>query len=234
MAGEMSKAEHILGELLRTEESYLQTLCTLQSRFMEPLAAGPGSGTAGGGDGARRRRAAPLLGKEAVGDIFGNIAAITALNKELYRDLVLGLRAQGGEGAAGAPALEARLRAVAGAFVKFAPYLKIYAVYSRNYRHATRVLLEATRRSGALADFLETATRECKGLTLQSHLLTPVQRIPRCLRALATAYVTGDAQKSPLQTGTACSCRIWSRVRRRRRCRRSSARCARSWRPRTT
>ncbi|KAG2392464.1 hypothetical protein C9374_012716 [Naegleria lovaniensis] len=63
-------------------------------------------------------------------------------------------------------------------FKKILPFLKVYTVYVNNYEKANELVEELILRNPKFNEFVETVY-EKKGVTLQSLLITPVQRIPR-------------------------------------------------------
>ncbi|CRL08681.1 CLUMA_CG021419, isoform A [Clunio marinus] len=69
---------------------------------------------------------------------------------------------------------------VAGAFLKLAPFFKIYSVYAFDYRNSLLLLQTLTTKNVAFRSFLEKAeSRPEVQQKLNSLLITPIQRVPR-------------------------------------------------------
>ncbi|XP_034392261.1 FYVE, RhoGEF and PH domain-containing protein 1 [Cyclopterus lumpus] len=64
---------------------------------------------------------------------------------------------------------------------KLAPFLKMYGEYVKNFEGAMELLNIWTERSSPFQSIVQEIQREerCRNLTLQHHMLEPVQRIPR-------------------------------------------------------
>lgn len=94
--------------------------------------------------------------------LFGQIEMIHNLNGEFLREL------------------ESDMDNVAKAFLKMAPFFKLYSVYAFDYRHALLVLQELTSKNAAFRKFLET-TEFCPEVQrkLNSLMIAPIQRVPR-------------------------------------------------------
>ncbi|XP_061390661.1 uncharacterized protein LOC133326000 [Musca vetustissima] len=94
--------------------------------------------------------------------LFGQIEMIHNLNGEFLKEL------------------ESDMDNVAKAFLKMAPFFKLYSVYAFDYRHALLVLQELTSKNAAFRKFLET-TEFCPQVQrkLNSLMIAPIQRVPR-------------------------------------------------------
>eukprot|EP01103_Thecamoeba_quadrilineata_P000668 TRINITY_DN10582_c0_g1_i1.p1 TRINITY_DN10582_c0_g1~~TRINITY_DN10582_c0_g1_i1.p1 ORF type:complete len:1268 (+),score=236.37 TRINITY_DN10582_c0_g1_i1:202-3804(+) len=68
-------------------------------------------------------------------------------------------------------------------FIRMAPYLKVYSQYCDNYEHAIECLHSLQTRPNIFA-WLEDRRNLHQGATLESLLITPVQRLPRYLLLL--------------------------------------------------
>jgi hypothetical protein len=102
-----------------------------------------------------------FLPDSALTAIFSNIEAILAVNTELVTAM--------------------RDMSVGDAFLRLAPFLRLYSLYANNFQKANQLVLEWTRRSSEFAGFREAqeSRHECCGLSLPSLLIMPVQRVPR-------------------------------------------------------
>lgn len=76
--------------------------------------------------------------------------------------------------------LETDLNDVANAFLRLAPFFKIYSVYAFDYRSSLMLLQNLTTKNAPFRSFLEQAeSRPEVQQKLNSLLITPIQRVPR-------------------------------------------------------
>ena len=66
-------------------------------------------------------------------------------------------------------------------FNKIVPFLKLYSVYVSNYDLALTTVMEQRKQNQPFNTFLKecAALPECKSLSFEAYLITPIQRIPR-------------------------------------------------------
>uniref|UniRef100_A0A0K8VG15 Uncharacterized protein n=1 Tax=Bactrocera latifrons TaxID=174628 RepID=A0A0K8VG15_BACLA len=94
--------------------------------------------------------------------LFGQIEMIYNLNGELLREL------------------EENKDKVANAFLKMAPFLKLYSVYAFDFQNALLLLQEIGNKNPAFRKFvIQTETRPEVQKTLNSLMIIPIQRLPR-------------------------------------------------------
>lgn len=94
--------------------------------------------------------------------LFGQIEMIFNLNTELLNEL------------------ETNLDNVAGAFLKLAPFFKLYSVYAFDYKQSLITLQNLSTKNDNFKRFLyKTETRPEVQTKLNSLLITPIQRVPR-------------------------------------------------------
>lgn len=94
--------------------------------------------------------------------LFGQLELIHNINSELLMRL------------------EADLDDVANAFLKLAPFFKIYSVYAFDYRNSMILLQNLTTKNSPFRAFLEQAeSRSEVNQKLNSLLIAPIQRVPR-------------------------------------------------------
>jgi len=161
---EIAKAERALGdvleELLLTEATYLDDLRHVMEHFVTPMD--------------------DILSHSAHATIFANLAMLVELHNKLAADLAPAR-------AMGASETTTDFRAmgdsIASAFLVLAPFFRMYAIYSANYKDVPAALSTA-KEDEAVADFLqEQAQRdseekgEGKSATLNALLFRPVQRM---------------------------------------------------------
>ncbi|XP_001495203.2 FYVE, RhoGEF and PH domain-containing protein 2 isoform X1 [Equus przewalskii] len=163
--------KRIVQELLETEKAYVARLHLLDQVFFQEL--------------LKEARSGKAFPEDVVRLIFSNISSIYQFHSQFFL-----------------PELQRRLDdwsatpRIGDVIQKLAPFLKMYSEYVKNFERAAELLATWTDKS---APFQEVITRiqssEASGsLTLQHHMLEPVQRIPR-YELLLKEYV----QKLPAQ-----------------------------------
>ncbi|XP_045860254.1 FYVE, RhoGEF and PH domain-containing protein 2 isoform X3 [Meles meles] len=163
--------KRIVQELLETEKAYVARLHLLDQVFFQEL--------------LREARASKAFPEDVVRLIFSNISSIYQFHAQFFL-----------------PELQRRLDdwiatpRIGDVIQKLAPFLKMYSEYVKNFERAAELLASWTDKS---APFQEVITRiqsseASDSLTLQHHMLEPVQRIPR-YELLLKEYV----QKLPVQ-----------------------------------
>uniref|UniRef100_A0A673XPA3 FYVE, RhoGEF and PH domain containing 1 n=1 Tax=Salmo trutta TaxID=8032 RepID=A0A673XPA3_SALTR len=148
---------NIANELLHTEKAYVSRLYLLDQVF---CSSPPGGG-------ALSRSSFPL---DVVMGIFSNICSIYCFHQQFLL-----------------PALEKRMAEwdlnprIGDILQKLAPFLKMYGEYVKNFDRAMELVNTWMERSSQFKAIVHHIQREerCGNLTLQHHMLEPVQRIPR-------------------------------------------------------
>ncbi|KAF6726957.1 FYVE, RhoGEF and PH domain-containing protein 4 [Oryzias melastigma] len=150
-----SKLFHIANELLQTERAYVARLHLLDQVFCLRLT-----------EEAERGSFPP----EVIRNIFSNVSSIYSFHCQfLLPDLESCIcRWQEGPG-------------LGKALLQHAPFLRMYADYVRNFDGAMELLKTWTERSSAFRSVINDvqSLEVCGNLTLQHHMLEPVQRVPR-------------------------------------------------------
>uniref|UniRef100_A0AAQ4QFC7 DH domain-containing protein n=1 Tax=Gasterosteus aculeatus aculeatus TaxID=481459 RepID=A0AAQ4QFC7_GASAC len=147
---------NIANELLHTETAYVAKLHLLDQVFLSRLL-----------EEARSRSSFPC---DVVQGIFSNICSIYCFHQQFLL-----------------PALQKRMEEwesnprVGDILQKLAPFLKMYGEYVKNFDRSMELLNIWTERSTQFKTIVQETQREerCRNLTLQHHMLEPVQRIPR-------------------------------------------------------
>lgn len=148
--------KRIVQELLLTEQAYVARLHLLDQVFFQEL--------------LKEARSSKAFPEDVVRLIFSNISSIYQFHAQFFL-----------------PELQRRLDdwsatpRIGDVIQKLAPFLKMYSEYVKNFERAAELLATWTDKS---PQFQEVLTRvqssEASGsLTLQHHMLEPVQRIPR-------------------------------------------------------
>ncbi|KAG8438651.1 hypothetical protein GDO86_005006, partial [Hymenochirus boettgeri] len=148
------KLHKIANELLETERSYVSRLELLQT-FHDALMKEAKQGS---------------FSPDVLNKIFSNITCIQSFHTQFLL-----------------PELESRMKEwsvnpkIGDILQKLAPFLKMYAEYVKNFDNAMEMLKIWMEKSLQFKNVVEEIQREekCGSLTLQHHMLGPVQRIPR-------------------------------------------------------
>ncbi|XP_032435670.1 FYVE, RhoGEF and PH domain-containing protein 4a isoform X9 [Xiphophorus hellerii] len=145
----------IASELLHTEKAYVARLNLLDQVFCTKMMEEANKGTF------------PL---DVVKNIFSNITSIHAFHSQF---LLPDLEKRMGEWAS-TPRIGDILQ-------KLTPFLKMYAEYVKNFDKAMELLKQWTDRSPPFKAIIQEIQSQeiCGSLTLQHHMLEPVQRVPR-------------------------------------------------------
>ncbi|XP_029463603.1 FYVE, RhoGEF and PH domain-containing protein 1 isoform X2 [Rhinatrema bivittatum] len=167
------KVFHITNELLQTEKAYVSRLHLLDQVFCARLM-----------EEARSKSSFPV---EVVMGIFSNICSIYCFHKQFLL-----------------PELEKRMQEwdsnprIGDILQKLAPFLKMYGEYVKNFDRAMELVNAWLERSSQFKVIVHEVQREeaCGSLTLQHHMLEPVQRIPR-YELLLKDYLLNLPQDSP-------------------------------------
>ncbi|XP_037540534.1 FYVE, RhoGEF and PH domain-containing protein 1 [Nematolebias whitei] len=147
---------NIANELLHTETAYVSKLHLLDQVFCARLL-----------DEARSRYTFPC---DVVQRIFSNICSIYCFHQQFLL-----------------PALQKRMEEwdsnprIGDILQKLAPFLKMYGEYVKNFDQAMELVNTWMERSSQFKAIIQEIQKEerCGNLTLQHHMLEPVQRIPR-------------------------------------------------------
>ncbi|XP_039656413.1 LOW QUALITY PROTEIN: FYVE, RhoGEF and PH domain-containing protein 1, partial [Perca fluviatilis] len=147
---------NIANELLHTEIAYVSKLHLLDQVFCARLL-----------EEARSRSSFPC---DVVQGIFSNICSIYCFHQQFLL-----------------PALQKRMEEwdsnprIGDILQKLAPFLKMYGEYVKNFDRAMELVNIWMERSAQFKAIVQEIQREerCGNLTLQHHMLEPVQRIPR-------------------------------------------------------
>ncbi|XP_076588642.1 FYVE, RhoGEF and PH domain-containing protein 4a isoform X2 [Chaetodon auriga] len=145
----------IASELLHTEKAYVTRLNLLDQVFCAKLMEEANKGT---------------FPVEVVKNIFSNISSIYLFHSQF---LLPDLEKRMGEWAS-TPRIGDILQ-------KLTPFLKMYAEYVKNFDKAMELLKQWTDRSPQFKAIIQDIQSQevCGFLTLQHHMLEPVQRVPR-------------------------------------------------------
>ncbi|KAK1906948.1 FYVE RhoGEF and PH domain containing protein 4 [Dissostichus eleginoides] len=149
------KLYNIAKELLQTERAYVARLHLLDQVFCSRLTEEAGRGS---------------FPPDAIRNIFSNISSIFSFHSQFLLPDLESCISHWCE----SPGLGTVL-------LKHAPFLRMYANYVRNFDQAMELVRTWTERSSAFRNIVQEiqSQEECGSLTLQHHMLEPVQRVPR-------------------------------------------------------
>ncbi|KAJ7332929.1 hypothetical protein JRQ81_015109 [Phrynocephalus forsythii] len=167
-----SEEKKIALELLETEHAYVTRLHLLDQVFFLEL--------------LKEARNAKTFPEGMVKMIFSNISSIYQFHAEFFL-----------------PELQKRMEnwdsnpRIGDIIQKVAPFLKMYSEYVKNFDKAVELITTWSEKSLAFQEVLSCIQRReiCANLTLQHHMLEPIQRIPR-YELLLKDYI----QKLPLES----------------------------------
>ncbi|EFC41451.1 rhoGEF domain-containing protein [Naegleria gruberi] len=163
--------QNCLKEILSTERSYVNQLETLYYDFFLPMKKNnfaifnhynPAPNITASNVVSRDG----LTPEEQYNIIFSNIEQILKTNTALLHDLEMDYK------------MHYPKNHFPSIFKKILPFLKVYTVYVNNYDKANELVEELSLRNPKFNELLESVYNK-KSVTLQSLLITPIQRIPR-------------------------------------------------------
>ncbi|XP_074554209.1 FYVE, RhoGEF and PH domain-containing protein 4-like [Halichoeres trimaculatus] len=149
------KLYSIANELLQTERTYVARLHLLDQVFCSRLSEEAGRGS---------------FPSEVIRNIFSNISSIYSFHSQFLL-----------------PDLEhcichwSKSPGLGNVLLQHAPFLRMYADYIRNFDQAMELIRTWTERSSIFRNIIQDIQSQemCGSLTLQHHMLEPVQRVPR-------------------------------------------------------
>ncbi|NXQ18766.1 FGD2 protein, partial [Peucedramus taeniatus] len=160
-------------ELLETEQAYVNRLHLLDQVFYTEL--------------MKEAKTGKTVPEEVVKMIFSNISSIYQFHAEFFL-----------------PELQKRMEdwncnpRIGDVIQKLAPFLKMYGEYVKNFDKAVELITAWSEKSPPFQELIADIQKRkvCANLTLQHHMLEPVQRIPR-YELLLKDYVRKLPPQSP-------------------------------------
>ncbi|XP_069100888.1 FYVE, RhoGEF and PH domain-containing protein 4-like isoform X2 [Argopecten irradians] len=167
------KLHRIAEELFKTEKAYVSRLYLLDQIFQARV--------------REENKAHNFLSVEVMNQMFSNITSIY----QFHNNFLL-------------PQLENRMKEweslpkIGDLMRSNAPFLKLYTEYVKNFDHAMNLINVWSEKSSRFAAIMQEIqkTPECGSLTLQHHMLDPVQRVPR-YQLLLQDYLKHLPEDSP-------------------------------------
>lgn len=155
----LSKQYQVAVEICTTEETYLKGLRTCKDIFLRRLQI-------------YAELEKPIIPLSDVCVIFNNLEAIYSLSKKLYDDLEIIRKKK-----------EIFVYQIGLTLLHYAPYFRPYQEYLEGYDHAVNRMIEC-RKQNPDFDFFCRVQEKAEGVSLESLLIMPVQRLPRYLLLL--------------------------------------------------
>ncbi|PVZ99963.1 hypothetical protein BB558_004009 [Smittium angustum] len=159
----MESRKNAVYELMLTEKSYIKGLDVVLSSFMNPLLHS-------------LETESPIVSRKDIRILFSDFTSIYSLGKEFLHDMEVRLGKQIEKST-----WDPRTDNIGDITVKYFPFMKMYTLYLSNYADSLFHLDMCTKQNNNFFCFIKNAEKmeQCGGLSLKSHLLLPVQRIPR-------------------------------------------------------
>jgi len=186
----MSECRHylIVREFCDTENSYVEDLRLLDEVFYKPLML----------------QKSKMLDDGLIAVFFSLVSQILALNTKFAEELSQRLNAWDGQNTS----LSAKTEPLGQIFQKYVPLLDLYCEYAGSFYDVSARIGEYESSDEKLRSFLTAASLDtrCKGRTLQSFLITPIQRVPRyplLLRELLKALADGHKSRKEVESALA-------------------------------
>eukprot|EP01100_Stratorugosa_tubuloviscum_P001517 TRINITY_DN1335_c1_g5_i1.p1 TRINITY_DN1335_c1_g5~~TRINITY_DN1335_c1_g5_i1.p1 ORF type:complete len:574 (-),score=253.67 TRINITY_DN1335_c1_g5_i1:120-1841(-) len=142
---------HVVKEILSTEDSYVKSLDILTTQFLTPL---------------KRDNYIPKSKSEWFESVKTQIETIHRFHEELLRQLQNRVNSW------------SNIQKIGDLFLKLSPYLKIYREYCQSYNKASSTVEELRNNDPRVHNFLANTAYEHK-MELLGLLIMPIQRIPR-------------------------------------------------------
>ncbi|XP_033745206.1 FYVE, RhoGEF and PH domain-containing protein 4-like isoform X1 [Pecten maximus] len=167
------KLHRIAEELFKTEKAYVSRLYLLDQIFQARV--------------REENKTHNFLSLDVMNQMFSNITSIY----QFHNNFLL-------------PQLETRMKnweslpKIGDLMRSNAPFLKLYTEYVKNFDHAMNLINAWSEKSSRFAAIMQEIqkTPECGSLTLQHHMLDPVQRVPR-YQLLLQDYLKHLPEDSP-------------------------------------
>lgn len=160
----LDKRCKLIKELYETEKSYVETITKLSELVIKPL---------------RLQINSPSLNLAKIPEVavyFDNAEQILTLNTELIKEINERVKAwkedplNGKDGFVREP--------LAALFCRFAPLFELYSRYASNHGEGIKHIANFRPRP-QFQSFLADCQKACNGMSIESLLITPVQRVPR-------------------------------------------------------
>lgn len=159
------KRTKIAVEVLVTERSYVDSLNTLVSKYMNPM-----------NQHSLSRK--PLITKQQINEIFANVEEIINYHTMLLEGLERRVSKFNTKTCLGE------------FFISMTDYLRCYTNYVNNYNNSIALLTQLEENSD-FANFLKSLTdSQIKGKSIYTYLIMPIQRIPRYILLLKVLFLS--------------------------------------------
>ncbi|ODM97662.1 putative protein tag-52, partial [Orchesella cincta] len=172
----------VIQEIVKTEEIYVNQLKIIQNEFMEDSDI------------------KLTFTKREYNAIFSNIPILLEVNERLLKELKTSEFCTSSRSRNDENDIDSlpSIQSVADAFLNYAPYLKLYSTYASGFQQSHEILLKILGQNPQLRSLVKTKEENLNN-TLQSYLITPIQRIPRykLLLQQLISYVSSADREDP-------------------------------------
>jgi hypothetical protein len=198
------KWQQLINEFRETELSYFKQLVECLAFYQHPLQQALHASTVAeaknGTSSSEKERAAEYLSAHEIKDVFSNMGAILVVTSFFLMRLASsdasrkgrsGRKSTGGSKGRKSTSSSSKggkhtqysnfisMRQLSESLEDVLPLLTVYHPYVNNHHNALQVLSESLSRLPNLEKFLNSRSNDIK-MNLQSYLITPIQRMPRC------------------------------------------------------
>ena len=164
-----SKALPIIREMVESESRFVENLRTLVAVFIQPLQSLASASSPAAAASSHSPKLAAIVQHPQVQVFFSTATQILTLNSQFSEEL------------SSQVADFSATTNVGLIFLHYAPLFRCYGLYASSHERVSAFLLNASRTEPAFRAFVTAAAADsrCKGQTLESLLIMPIQRIPR-------------------------------------------------------
>eukprot|EP00727_Mastigamoeba_balamuthi_P000905 m51a1_g10811 putative pleckstrin domain-containing protein (629) ;mRNA; r:23957-28159 len=150
-----TKRDQVAREILTSERTYVEMIQLLIEAFLLPLKSAANTSE-------------PIINIDRINSIFANVPDVLQINTVLLEGLESRMTNWGPS------------QLIGDLFLQLTPFLKLYSLYVANFDNSQTVL-QQSEKIPQFDQFLQDkfADPQCRGQTLRSFLILPVQRIPR-------------------------------------------------------
>jgi len=182
------KIYNIVCEILSTERAYVKRLYLLDEVFQKRL--------------QKEEKENNIIPEKTTNEIFSNLTPI----HQFHSTFLL-------------PGIEKRvfewteINKIGDIFKNLGNFLKLYTVFVKNFDHSTTTISHWLKKSPKFAQIVGELQKrpECENLSLQHHMLEPIQRVPR-YKLLLQDYIKRLPVDSPDKTEAEESLKIISKI----------------------
>lgn len=151
----------IMAEIVSSEESYVKSLKCIDEVFRSPLVSLIGEGK-------------QIISNDLIGKIFSNVRVIASANEQFLKTIKEIFSSWDERSEVGT------------VFSHYAHLFRMYSQYISNHNNALKQMRKQVENNDKFRRFLDEKMNDprCGGLSLESYLIMPIQRVPRYILLL--------------------------------------------------